>query len=88
MTLLTLLLFGGLGLGLGLAHFHGLRRDTRRYLARGVRAEIVAGHAARLLATAAVFLLVARSGVVPLLAALLGFIAARFVAVAAARRPS
>jgi N-ATPase, AtpR subunit len=78
--------FGAIGLALGLAHFAGLRRDAGRYLARGVRAGIVAGHAARLVASAAVLVLVARSGAVPLLAALAGFLVARFVAVALTRR--
>jgi F1F0 ATPase subunit 2 len=78
--------FGAIGLALGLAHFAGLRRDASRYLARGVQAGIVAGHAARLLASVAVLVLVARSGALPLLAALAGFLAARFVAVAQAQR--
>lgn len=80
--LLPVACFGGLGLALGLAHFHGLRRDTRAYLARGVRLGAVAAHAARLLATVVALVLIARSGAIPLLAALLGFLAARFLAVA------
>ena len=89
MTLLDVLAvmpFGALGLALGLAHFEGLRRDAGRYLARGVRAGTVAGHAARLLASAAVLVLVASSGAGPLFAALAGFLAARFVVVALAKR--
>jgi F1F0 ATPase subunit 2 len=85
-TLLGLALFGALGLALGLAHFHGLRRDTRRYLARGVRLGGVALHAARVLTTVAVLVLIARSGAAHLLAATAGFVAARFVAVTRARR--
>ena len=87
MNLLAVALFGAFGLALGLAHFHGLRGDTRRYLAHGVRAGAVAAHVARVLASAAALVIVARSGAGPLLAALAGFLAARFVAVARARRP-
>jgi F1F0 ATPase subunit 2 len=84
--LLAIAIFGGIGFALGLAHFHGLRRDAHRYLARGMSPRTVALHAARLLASAAVLVLVARSGAIPLIAALAGFLAARFVAVARARR--
>jgi F1F0 ATPase subunit 2 len=87
MTLLVIALFGGIGFALGVAHFHGLRRDTRRYLAHGVRLWAVAMHMARVLATAAALVFLARSGAVALVAALAGFLAARFVAVARARRP-
>jgi hypothetical protein len=85
-SLLAVALFVGVGFALGLAHFHGLRRDARRYLARGMSLGAVAAHAARLLAGAAVFVLVARSGAVPLLAALAGFLAGRFAVVTQARR--
>lgn len=85
MNPLTLALFGGLGLLLGLAHFRGLLRDTQGYLARGVRTGTVAVHALRLLATTAVLVLVARRGAAPLLATLAGFVAARFLAVSRAR---
>jgi F1F0 ATPase subunit 2 len=78
--------FAAVGLALGLAHFHGLRKDTRRYLARGMSLGAVALHAARILASVAVLVLVARSGAIPLVAALGGFLAARLVAVAQARR--
>jgi len=88
MTLLVIALFGGIGFALGVAHFHGLRRDTRRYLARGMSPGAVAAHAGRLLATAAVLVLVARSGAIPLVAALAGFLVARFVAVTRAERPA
>jgi F1F0 ATPase subunit 2 len=84
--LLAIALFAVVGFGLGLAHFHGLRGDTRRYLEGGLRAGAVAAHAARILATVAVLVLIARSGSVPLVAALSGFVLARFVAVAQARR--
>lgn len=86
MNLLAPALFGGVGFALGLAHFHGLRRDTDAYLARGVSVGAVAVHAARIVATAVVLVLIARSGVLRLLLALAGFLAARFVAVAHARR--
>jgi hypothetical protein len=79
-------IFVGVGFALGLVHFHGLRRDARRYLARGVSLGAVAAHAARLLASAAALVIVARSGAVPLLAALAGFLAARFAVVTEARR--
>lgn len=86
MPLLTIALFHTLGLAVGLAHFYGLRRDTRRYLARGARLGGVALHAARVLATVAVLVLIARSGALHLLAAAAGFVAARFVTVSRARR--
>jgi hypothetical protein len=86
MTLLVIALFGGIGLALGLAHFHGLRRDVRAYLARGIRVAAVGLHVARLVVTAAAFVLIARTGAIPLLAALGGFVTAKFVAVAQARR--
>jgi hypothetical protein len=86
MDLLAIALFGGIGFALGLAHFRGLRRDTRRYLARGMSFWALAAHAARLLASAAVLVFVARSGAIPQLAALAGFLAARFVAVTQAER--
>lgn len=88
MNLSTIALFGGIGFALGLAHFGGLRRDTHRYLAHGMTPGAVAAHAARLLASAAVLVFIARSGAIPLLATLAGFLAARFVAVAQARRSS
>jgi F1F0 ATPase subunit 2 len=88
MSLLAIALHGGIGFALGLAHFHGLRRDTRRYLAHGMSSSAVAAHAARLLVSAAVLVLIARSGALPLLAALVGFLVARFVAVTRAERPA
>jgi F1F0 ATPase subunit 2 len=86
MNLFTLTLFGGIGLVLGLAHFYGLRRDTQKYLARGVGLLAVALHIARIVATTAVLVFIARNGAVPLLTALMGFLAARFVVVAHVRR--
>ncbi len=83
---LVIALFGALGLALGLAHFHGLRRDTRRYLARRVFAVPVPLHLGRILATTAALVFLARSGGVALVSALAGFLAARFVVVARARR--
>ena len=85
MSLLRIALFGGLGVALGLLHFHGLRRDTRGYLAHGMRPSAVAAHAARLLATVIALVLIARGGAVPLLSALLGFLVARTIVVAQAR---
>ena len=86
MTLSTIAIFCGIGMALGVAHFCGLRRDTRMYLVRGLCGGVVAAHAVRLLATAAAFLFIARSGAIPLLAALAGFLAARFAVVARMRR--
>jgi F1F0 ATPase subunit 2 len=86
MNLLAAALFAAVGFALGLLHFHGLRRDARRYLARGMSAGTVALHAARILGSVAVLVLIARGGAIPLVAALAGFLAARFVAVAQARR--
>jgi F1F0 ATPase subunit 2 len=74
-------LFALLGALLGVAHFQGLQRDARRYLARGLGVRVVAAHAARLLATTAVLVFVARRGLWPLLAASSGFLVARFVVV-------
>jgi F1F0 ATPase subunit 2 len=84
--LLVIALFAGVGFALGLAHFHGLRGDTRRYLEGGLRLWAVAAHAVRILATVAVLVFIARSGAAPLVAALSGFVVARFVAVAQVRR--
>ena len=86
MNLLAAALFAALGFALGLAHFYGLRRDARRYLARGMSLGTALGHAARILGSVAVLVVIARSGAIPLVAALAGFLAARFVAVAQARR--
>lgn len=86
MNLLGGALFAAVGFALGLAHFYGLRHDARRYLARGVSPGTALLHAARILASVAVLVLIARSGAIPLVAALAGFLAARFVAVARARR--
>jgi F1-F0 ATPase (N-ATPase) AtpR subunit len=88
MTLSAITIFGGIGVALGLAHFYGLRRDVGMYLVGGMRGRVVAAHATRLLATAAALVFIARSGAVPLLAALAGFLAARSMAVAKARRPA
>ena len=79
-------LFALLGAALGVAHFLGLRHDARRYLARGAGVGVVAAHGARLLATTLVLTLVARSGFLPLLAVLSGFLIARFVVVERERR--
>ena len=84
--LLGAALFAALGFAIGLAHFHGLRRDARLYLARGMSVGTALGHAARILASVAALVLIARSGAIPLVAAMTGFLAARFVAVAQARR--
>ncbi len=86
MNLPAVAFFTLIGLALGFAHFHGLRRDARRYLARGVGAGAVALHAARILATAAILVFIARSGAIPLVAALAGFLVARYLTVAQARR--
>jgi N-ATPase, AtpR subunit len=86
MTLLTVALFGGIGGALGLAHFHGLYRDARGYVTRGPTPGGLALHAARIAATALLLLFIALHGAIPLLAALAGFLAARFVAVAVAPR--
>ena len=88
MNLLGAAVFTALGFALGLAHFHGLRRDARRYLAQGMSAAAVALHAARILGTVAVLVFVARGGAISLIATLAGFLAARFVTVAQARRAS
>lgn len=79
-------LFALVGLALGLAHFVGLRETTRLYLADGARARSIAIHVARMIATAAIFVWIAQRGAVPLLSTFAGFLAARMITVARARR--
>jgi hypothetical protein len=79
-------LFGALGLALGFAHFRGLRHSARALLEDGVRARSIALHGARILATAIVFVVIARRGALPILAAFAGFIVAERIVVAHARR--
>ena len=78
-------LAGAAGFAFGLAYFAMLRRNIAVFLGGGGLA--AAGlTVTRLAAAAAVFALAARLGALPLLGALLGFLAARFVALRAGRR--
>lgn len=78
-------LYTALGALLGYVHFRGLRWNLRLYT-RKAPAWMAAGtHALRLLLVAAVFVLVARQGAVPLLACLGGLLIARSLLVRAAK---
>lgn len=78
-------IFAGSGALFGWGYFATLRR-TARYLCAGGRALCVSALTIGRLVAAAVFLwLAARAGAWPLLTALFGFLAARWVAVHAVR---
>jgi F1F0 ATPase subunit 2 len=79
-------MFAVLGVAVGVLHFRGLRETTRLYLGGGPKARPIALHALRVIVTAAVFVGIAQRGAVALLAAFAGFVAARVIAVARARR--
>lgn len=80
---LSLGLFGGLGLLIGLAHFATLARAVRRHVGEGSRATAFALHVARMVAVVGTWVLIARLAQAPgLLAAFVGFLIARPIAVA------
>ncbi|HEX2573600.1 MAG TPA: ATP synthase subunit I [Polyangia bacterium] len=76
-TLLLYLACFTLGLGLGIAYFLALRHNVRAYVEGGIGARGLALHAARFVATGAVFFWLAQYGALPVLLALVGFLAAR-----------
>lgn len=84
----VLVLFAVAGTVLGAAYFASLRRSLRQVLARrgGWRYPLMA--LARIAATALFFAVAVRWGTSALLAAFAGFLAARQLAVIAARRPA
>jgi hypothetical protein len=79
-------LAGAAGFGFGLAYFAALGRNVALYLEGGGLAAATGLTLARLAAAVAAFAFAARLGALPLLATLLGFLVARFVALNARRR--
>lgn len=84
--ILKVVLFAGVGLGSGLAHFLALRLNAFLYLGDGTLGRALALHALRMLATAAVLTWTAWVGALALLATFGGFVLARPVALALDRR--
>jgi F1F0 ATPase subunit 2 len=80
---LTVLGFVFVGVILGLAYFRALAWNVRLYLGRSGGALGPLVHVLRIMGTAAVFVLIARSGGVPLLVTLAGFQVTRIMAVRA-----
>ncbi len=79
-------LAGAAGFAFGLAYFAMLGRNVALFLQGGGLAAAAGLTIARLAAAVAAFAIAAKLGVLPLLASLLGFLAARFVALRVARR--
>ena len=77
MHAVTVSLFAGLGLMLGLVHFLSLRTNTRLYLEDGADLRAIGLHLVRVVATVAAFSLIALAGASALLAAFVGFLLAR-----------
>ena len=73
----TVCLFAGAGLMLGLVHFLGLRISTRLFLEDGANLLALGVHFLHVVATVVAFLLIAQAGALPLLAAFVGFLFAR-----------
>jgi hypothetical protein len=77
----------GLGVLVGRCYFQMLRRSVARYASgRSTRVQDAALALARILCASLLFVAAARLGAVPLLAAFLGFLAARSWALHAARK--
>ncbi len=74
------------GIVFGWCYFEALRRSVAAYASSARRARGVALAAGRVLCAAAFFTMAARLGALPLLLALAGFLAARSLALRAARR--
>lgn len=72
-----------LGALLGAGYFAALRFSVERYLGGRSTGQAVALHVGRLLLAGAGFALIARAGAAPLLAALVGFMIARSLAIRA-----
>jgi len=79
-------LFGAGGLAFGWGYFAALRRGIDAYAAQGAVLRSLLWMLARLAAAALFFAFAVRWGAWPLVAAFLGFLAARQIAVRAARR--
>ena len=79
-------LFAAGGLAFGWGYFAALRRGIDAYAARGSVLKSLLWMLARLAAAALFFAFAVRWGAWPLVAAFLGFLAARQIAVRAARR--
>ncbi|MBW4050817.1 MAG: hypothetical protein HIU85_05035 [Proteobacteria bacterium] len=84
------LLFAAMGLAFGRAYFAALRRDVAAYTAAeaGALWRSIGGLLARLAAAAVFFAFTMAWGAWPLLAAFLGFLTARQLALRAARKPT
>ena len=80
MHAVTVCVFAGAGLMLGLVHFLGLRIGTRLFLEDGANVRAIGLHLLRVFATVAAFSLIAQVGALPLLAAFVGFLFARIPA--------
>jgi hypothetical protein len=72
-------LFCGAGLGLGGAHFGGLRRNVSLYLEPGKRARAIGLHALRMALLASGWIVIARFGALALITAFGGLLAARWI---------
>lgn len=79
-------LSGAAGFAFGLAYFAMLGRNVALFLQGGGLAAAAGLTLARLAAAVVAFAIAAKLGALPLLASLLGFLAARFIALRAARR--
>ncbi len=79
-------LFAAAGLAFGWGYFAALRRGIDAYAVQGAVLQSLLWMLARLAAAALFFALAVRWGAWPLLAAFLGFLAARQIAVRTARR--
>ena len=79
-------LFAAGGLAFGWGYFAALRRGIDAYTAQGAAFKSLLWMLARLAAAALFFAFAVRCGAWPLVAAFLGFLAARQIAVRAARR--
>lgn len=82
--LAMLVLFAALGAAAGLAYFWALRANLRLYFERRGWAAVLL--ALRLMGVAALFWLIAQAGAAALIAALAGFLAARFLFLLGVRR--
>ena len=77
MHAVTVCVFAGAGLMLGLVHFLGLRVSTHLFLEDGANLRAIGLHLLRVAATVVAFSLIAQAGALPLLAAFAGFLFAR-----------
>lgn len=68
------------GAGLGAVYFYLLSRAVRQHATRGITFRIIPLYLLRIAAAAVAFWMIAQQGALPLLLALLGFLAARHAA--------